>query len=352
VLLLIGLGAATGILGGFFGVGGGWVITPALNIFGLPMPYAVGTGLAYVFGMALISAWRHRRHGHTALRLAFGIGVPMMAGIQIGKVLVLHLERFGKADSTIRWVYILFLAGLGGAMILEYMLGRRKTGADEKASRANVPWLARIGWPPVIRMPVAGVDLSLWALMGAGLFTGVLAGVLGVGGGFLLMPMMVYLMGVPTVVAVGTSLVCLVISSPFGVITYSGVLEWIQSAGSFHEVVRTATDWAALVDVFRRYGRVEFGAAGLMVLGAAAGAPVGVWASGLVHGRILRLLYAVMILLGGVSIALKQFGLHAAARLLILGIAVGMSVFIVAAGLVMAARAGRREGEQSREDSA
>ncbi len=334
-------------MGGFFGVGGGWIITPALNILGLPMPYAVGTGLGYVFGMALVSGWQHRRHGNMEVRLGFGLGVPMVAGVEIGKTVVGRLERLGQADSVIRWIYIAFLLGLGSAMLWEYWRAARRGPAPERESvRRRPPLFLRLGWPPRIHLPASGVRISLWAMLGAGLFTGVLAGVLGVGGGFLLMPMMAYLMGAPTLVAVGTSLLCLLIASPFAVLVYSGapafVVQTVHHSG-ISGLFDLGTAWPAFLSTLHTAGRVEYGAAGLMIAGALVGSPLGVAAGERVRGRILRLLYAVMIMLGGISVALKQAGLDAGAEILIFGVAGGMSLLI----LVLMARALWRAREHS-----
>ena len=335
-LLLVGLGAVVGLLGGFFGVGGGWIVTPALNILGMPMPYAVGTGLGYVFGMALVSGWRHRSHGNMEVRLGLGIGIPMVAGVRIGKVAVSWLERQGDADTVIRMVYITFLIGLGAVMVWDYWRKTRRrsrNAPDSGEKNAKPAMFLRVQWPPVIGLPRSGVRISLWVLVGAGLFTGTLAGILGVGGGFLLMPMMAYMMGVPTIVAVGTSLLCLLVSSPFAVMIYCGIPEFARTV--LHDSGLTGFldphgVWQALTAAVRESGRVEFGAAGLMILGAIVGAPFGVAAGERVHGRVLRLLYAVMIILGGVSVALKQAGLGGLAKGLILGVAAGMSLLILA----------------------
>ena len=320
--LLFLVGAVVGILGGFFGVGGGWIVTPVLNILGLPMTHAVGTGFAYIFGMSGVSAWKHRGHGNLEYRLGLIIGLSMIVGVKLGKMTMMALASGGNADVVVRWIYVVFLLGLGTFMLYETLrsAGREQasevdsedaTGTATPGDNERPALCQRLNLGPHIRLPKTGIRVSLPPLIVIGLFAGYMSGIMGVGGGFLLMPIMVYLVGVPTTVAVGTSLVCILLASPFGLFEY----------------------W--------REGFVAFPAAGAMVVGAVVGAPLGVWASKLLHGRWLRLMYAVMIILGGVSVVLKQVstmssvpGLDLASRIVILGAAGGMGVMI----LLMASR--------------
>lgn len=281
IFALFALGAVVGVLGGFFGVGGGWIITPALNILGMPMPFAVGTGLAYIMGMSSVSAWRHRRRGHLRVKLGLAIGAAMFLGIKIGEQFVTILDRRGQADSVIRALYIVLLLGLGIYMLVHTCKacagndpadGGESNGDDSCHDAPLRRWTLK----PLIELGQPGAAISLWPVLGIGLATGVLTGVLGVGGGFILMPIMIYLIGLSTIAAVGTSLLCILLASPFGVLVY------------------------ALA------GRVEFAAAGLMVVGALLGAPIGVMASHKVHGSKLRVLYALMIIFGGLSVLLKE----------------------------------------------
>ena len=316
--LLFVLGAVVGLLGGFFGVGGGWIVTPALNVLGMPIPYAVGTGLAYIFGMSSVSAWRHRRWGKIEPGLALVIGGAMVVGVKLGEKAVMLLDERGEADSVVRILYIVFLVGLGLYMLVDGLRDRIRGGEHAKDSAPRRDALfQRCLVPPVLHLPRSGIRLSVWPLLGVGVGTGFLSGMLGAGGGFVLMPVMVYLVGMQTVAAVGTSLVCLVLASPFGVLAYG--LE----------------------------GRVEFVAALIMIAGALVGAPLGVRASHIVKGAALRLLYSVMIIVGGASVLLKQLGsrtggaaFDVAARVVILSAAGGMALLIL---VLMLAAIIRRE---------
>ncbi|NOY82666.1 MAG: sulfite exporter TauE/SafE family protein [Kiritimatiellaeota bacterium] len=348
VLLLVGLGAAVGLLGGFFGVGGGWIVTPALNVFGLPMPYAVATGLGYVFGMTCVSGWQHRKYGHMDGRLGSVLGLSMIVGIRVGKQLMTVLEHLGRADPVVRAVYVVFLVGLGSLMLIDYVRTSHSAapGEDDSTERRR-GWLKGIHAGPLLRLPRSGITVSLWPLLGIGLGVGFLSGIMGVGGGFVLMPIMVYVVGTPTAVAVGTSLLCLLIASPFAVLAYSGVGAFVSESvrrvglGAF---LLTGVDPHLLVEAVHRYGRVEFTASGLMIVGALIGAPVGVFAGRVLHGRVLRLLYALMIIAGGIAVALKQFGAETASRSLILFLAVGMCAVILLLTALHAKRTGPDTG--------
>jgi uncharacterized membrane protein YfcA len=312
VFLLFGLGAAVGLLGGFFGVGGGWIVTPALNIFGMPMPAAVGTGLAYITGMSWVSAWRHRRRGYIRVKLGVTIGCAMAAGVKAGEWIMTALVRRGQADSIVRMLYIFLLFSLGAYMLRKtlHARGRGQLSASHADSHSGAP-LQRVSWRPRIALDHEEATVSFWPVAGLGVATGLLTGILGVGGGFVLMPMMIYLIGLSTVSAVGTSLLCLVLVSPFGVLVYAIA------------------------------GNVHFTAAGVMIAGALAGAPIGVYASHQVAGQRLRFLYAIMIVIGGLSVLLKQldhwFPSHwfaLASEVIILAAAGGMATLILTVTLV------------------
>ena len=309
-VLLFGLGAVVGLLGGFFGVGGGWIITPALNILGMPIACAVGTGLAYITGMGVVSAWRHRRHGSLEPRLAWAIGLAMVVSIHFGKATMMLLERAGNSGPVVRVAYILLLLGIGLFMLRDALRSRAGAAqANSEQVRGARPCLQSCQWKPTMHLPKTAADVSVWPLLGIGTVVGFLSGLLGVGGGFALMPVLVYLIGVPTRVAVGTSLVCILMASPFGVLGYTLAKQ------------------------------VEFRAAGVMIAGALIGAPVGVYACQLVQGRRLRLLYAVMIILGGVSVMLRQLELQLAAQVTIFSAAAGVSAVIIL--MMMVARRAR-----------
>jgi uncharacterized membrane protein YfcA len=311
VLLLILLGVAVGVLGGFFGMGGAWMVTPALNIFGFPMPFAVGTDLCHMAGKSIISTRRHAKFGNVDAKLGLTMLAFDVCGIEIGARLVMLLERRGLAGPVIRWVYVVFLFLIGLLIFYDYFkkraLDRRQgtVGGSETAVRWHVR-LHRINVPPVVSFNVAQVRCSMWLPALVGLFVGVLAGFLGIGGGLLMMPALVYLIGCPTYVAVGTDLFTVMLSGFYGAFTYS------------------------------MKGRVELLAVIFMLLGAAPGAQVGTIATKYIRGYGIRLMFGVTVVCAMVSVILKQLQFNMLAAWFVMT-GVTLMTLIVIVGMVRGA---------------
>ncbi len=302
---LLLLGFTVGVLGGFFGIGGAFMVTPALNIFGFPMAYAVGTDIAHIFGKSIVSTFKHAVLRHVCWIYGIVIGLTGMIGVSLGKQLIMYLERIGQVGPVVRLVYILLLVSIGSYMVWEYLRwSRNRDRQDAACHREETSRLAvffqRLRLWPMIPSPLTGIRMSFWVLVALGVFTGWVSGFLGVGGGFVRVPMMVYLLGFPTVVAVGTDLFAIVISNSWGAYTYA-----------------TA-------------GRVELMAACVMLLGAAVGAQLGALATAFVQGMRIRLLFAVTVLLAAVGVILKQYNLSLAAGVLMLGSATALTAIVLA----------------------
>ncbi len=223
-LLLIAMGLAVGVCSGFFGFGGGFMMTPALHIFGFPIPYAIGTDLMQMAGSSVLSTLRHRKFGHVDLRLGAMMVVGTVAGVEVGKQLVMYMEGVGNVDLVVRWIYVVLLVGLGLYMLKEARSAVTRdhegTGSRGMLQSGLASKIRALNVPPFVSLPVSGIPrLSVWVPMGIGFITGILAGLLGVGGGFIRMPALVYLLGVPTVVAVGTDLFEIIISGSYGAFT-------------------------------------------------------------------------------------------------------------------------------------
>ncbi len=311
--LLLLLGLCVGTMMGFFGVGGGWLSTPSLNILGFPMLYAIGTGLAYVTGSAIMGTVRHYRLGNLDLRLAGVLGASGVVGTEVARRAVFLLEEIGLAESYVRMAYVALLFGVGLSVAIEYLRGRgAAAGAVQKAAAPGEPAtvLSRrvraLRLPPYIRLALAPVEISVWVLAVAGFGVGMIAGFMGVGGGFVMVPMMVYVLGVPTRVAVGSSLLSIVMTSSYGAVSYGS------------------------------NGRVEVLAAFLLFLGATVGAQIGATATLYVAGKNLRALLAVSLLLAGLAVALQHLGLGNASMGLMFGTALALTVTII--GLLVRGR--------------
>lgn len=306
ILVLLLIGFTVGVCGGFFGIGGAWIVTPALNIFGFPMPYAIGTDLAHIGGKSIVSTIRHGRFGNVDVRLGVSMILGTTVGMELGARVVMWLERLGVAGPVIRKIYIVFLAGIGTLVVLDYLKHVRRQRRAPPGSAAPgggtqiATYLHRIRIPPLMHFPTAGITCSLWLPLLVGLLTGIISSVLGVGGGFIRMPALVYLIGCPTVVAVGTDLFEVMITGAYGAFTF-GVK-----------------------------GRVDLIAAMWMLVGAAVGAQIGTVAVKYVRGYSIRLLFAVTIYLACISVLLKQLAMERVAGPLILIAAVGICLVIIA----------------------
>jgi uncharacterized membrane protein YfcA len=303
VLLLLLIGFTVGVCGGFFGIGGAWIVTPALNIFGFPMPYAIGTDLAHMGGKSIVSTMRHGKFGNVDLKLGFSMIVGTTVGIELGAQLVMLLERAGLAESVIRKAYIVFLSLIGSYVLYDYMSHTRRSARPSEATSAPQETLARrlqrVRIPPMVRFKTSGITCSLWLPVLVGLMTGIVAAVLGVGGGFIRMPALIYLIGCPTLVAVGTDLFEVMITGAYGSFTYA------------------------------LKGRVELIAAMWMLVGAAVGAQMGTVAVKYVRGYAIRLLFACTIFIACASVVLKQLRLQVASSATILTAGIAISSVII-----------------------
>jgi uncharacterized membrane protein YfcA len=313
-LLLVLLGVAVGVLGGFFGMGGAWMVTPALNIFGFPMPFAVGTDLCHMAGKSIISTRRHAKFGNVDMKLGLTMLAFDVVGIEIGARLVMLLERLGLAGPVIRWVYVVFLFLIGWLVFYDYFSERamrRRALLGLAPGKPAVQWhvaLHKIKLRPIVRFNVAQVECSVWLPAAVGFLVGTLAGFLGIGGGLLMMPALVYLIGAPTYVAVGTDLFTVMLSGFYGAATYS-----IK-------------------------GRVEILAVVLMLAGAAPGAQIGTIATKYVRGYGIRLMFAITVACAMVSVILKQLSFDGAAAWMVMTAVTGMTGIIMVGMVRGAAR--------------
>ena len=312
-LILLAIGFAVGVLGGFFGVGGAWVVTPALNIFGFPMSYAIGTDMAHIFGKSIVATAKHRKMGNVDVKLGLISIVGSVIGVEIGARMIMWLSAIGKtpqmpsgyAGPVVRYTYMLLLFGLGIYMLYDYATKDKRAAAQAAkqaaATRAGISQAPKKGFqlPPMMHFPASGITISFWTVTGVFFFTGWLSGFLGVGGGFIRMPALIYLIGCPTAIAIGTDLFSVLFTGAYGCFTY-GVK-----------------------------GRVEIVAAVIMLIGAAVGAQIGVTAVKYIRGYGIRLLFAIMILMAGTSVALKQFGVTTLAGIVVMGAALGMCLVIM-----------------------
>ena len=332
-LLLVMLGLIVGTLGGFFGVGGGFLITGGLLVFGVPPIFAVGTGLTLVMGSSIINMLKHKGLGHVDFRL----GLLMVCGTVPGEILAERLNvallEAGIIGPVIRYVYVVFLGALGSFIVYDYFKVRRRAGdgrrrgfhgkPGRKVQALRIPphavWLPGRGVTPTrVSLPLSQIQsISVFVPFSIGFGVGFMAGLLGAGGGFILMPLLVYVIGVPTVIAIGTDLFQIIITG---------------SVGTF---------------IYALGNHVDLLMAIIMLTAASAGAQVGATATQFVEPGRIRGLFGVTVLSGGVAVALKEVSesvsrlhfLDTVAAFLLLG--VSGAICLVIAGLLL--RAARRK---------
>ena len=117
---LILLGFTVGVIGGFFGIGGAFMVTPALNVFGFPMAYAIGTDMAHIMGKSIISTVKHKKLGNVDVKLGLVMVMFTGVGIELGARIIMWLERIGRVGPVVRIVYMVLLFGVGMFMLYEY----------------------------------------------------------------------------------------------------------------------------------------------------------------------------------------------------------------------------------------
>jgi uncharacterized protein len=206
LFLLFGLGGAVGFLSGIFGVGGGFLITPLLILLGIPPAVAVATQASQILASSVSGVIAHMRRGNVDVRMGIVLVLGGLAGAALGVWLFELLGRLGQIDLAISLVYVLFLGTIGTLMLVESVRAwlRVRARRDTFTKRHRHLWLH--GLPLRIRFHRSRLYISALMPLCLGLVAAILVAIMGIGGGFLLVPAMIYLIGVPTQVVIGTSL--------------------------------------------------------------------------------------------------------------------------------------------------
>jgi uncharacterized membrane protein YfcA len=264
-LVIVAIGLVVGFLSGLFGVGGGFLLTPMLIFYGVPAAVAVSTQANQVMATSIAGVSAHWADRAVDIRLGSLMLLGGLAGSTVGVGVFSLLKYLGVVDATIAVLYIVFLGVIGGLMAWESVGALGKSGGDPGRRTRMRAWLR--GLPVKRRFPRSGLYISIIPLLGVGFFVGLLAAVLGVGGGFILAPAMVYLLGVPTRVMVGTSL--------FQIIFLTAYVTFLQAT------------FNATVDLVLAL---------VLMIGGVAGARFGAMAARRLKAAQLRLLLALVVL--------------------------------------------------------
>jgi uncharacterized membrane protein YfcA len=234
-IYLVVVGFLIGIMGGFFGVGGSFIAGPALRAAGLDWNFAVGTDLAHIVGKSVVAAKRHRALGNVDLRLGLIMAFGTIGGAEAGAQLIQMLKRAGNVNLVVSIVSIAVYVSISAFMVweswrtLRAKKSRKAPGkivtaggkADESSFMHVTHAIQRLRIWPMIDLPVSGVTISLWTIVLVSFVGGLFSGFLGGGAGYIRMPSMVYVLGIPTHLAVGTDLFEIIISASYGTFTHA-----------------------------------------------------------------------------------------------------------------------------------
>ncbi len=218
--LLLGLGGIVGVLSGLFGVGGGFLMTPLLFFIGIPPAVAVATGTNQIVASSFSGVLAHLRRKTVDLRMGVVLLAGGMVGAGIGIIVFNYLKSLGQVDLLVTLFYVVFLGIIGALMFVESLTAirrarkaRRAGGTGIAAKRRQRNWVHVL--PFKMRFRTSGLYISVVPPVLIGVSVGILTAIMGVGGGFIMVPAMIYLLGMPTKVVIGTSLFQIIFVTAF-----------------------------------------------------------------------------------------------------------------------------------------
>jgi uncharacterized membrane protein YfcA len=267
VTVLLILGAAVGFLSGVFGVGGGFILTPLLIFIGVPPTVAVASSANQLVGASVSGALAHWRRGNVDFKMGVILLIGGIVGSALGVWLFGLLRRIGQIELVISLSYVLLLGTLGSLMLIEgtrAALRRRRPGGSRRKLHRHT-WVH--GLPLKMRFRRSKLYISALLPLGLGFFVGILSAIMGIGGGFVMIPAMIYMLGLPTSVVPGTSL--------FQIIVVAASVTILQATNN-----RTVDVVLALV----------------LLLGGVIGAQIGSRVGSKMRGEYLRILLAVLVI--------------------------------------------------------
>ncbi|MEJ2023019.1 MAG: sulfite exporter TauE/SafE family protein [Maritimibacter sp.] len=206
VPLLFSLGLIVGILSGLFGVGGGFILTPLLFMIGIPSAVAVGTQGNLIVGSSFSGLLAHMRRKTVDIPMGIALLIGGIIGSFFGVQVFHWLTTLGQVDLVIKLSYVGLLGVIGAMMMVEAVraLRRRLSGQKYSVKRPGHSWVQKL--PLRVRFRTSGLYISVIPPVGVGMLVGVMAAIMGVGGGFIMVPAMIYLLNMPTKTVIGTSL--------------------------------------------------------------------------------------------------------------------------------------------------
>jgi uncharacterized membrane protein YfcA len=279
VLVLLAMGAAVGFLSGMFGVGGGFLITPLLIFYNIPPAIAVATGANQVIASSFSGALAHFRRGTLDFKLGTVLLIGGIVGSTFGIFLFSLLRSLGQLDLIISLMYVVFLGTVGGLMLVESInaLRRSKDGVPQSLKRPGQhSWIHRL--PLKMRFRASKLFVSVIPVLGLGAGIGLLSSIMGVGGGFIMVPALIYLLKVPTNVVVGTSLFQIIFVAAYTTIVHAQTNQTVDMVLAF-----------------------------ILMVGGVAGAQYGAKAGQRLRGEQLRALLGLLVVAVALRLAFDLF---------------------------------------------
>lgn len=264
--LLLGLGGIVGILSGMFGVGGGFLMTPLLFFIGIPPAVAVATEANQIVASSFSGVLAHFKRKTVDLRMGVVLLIGGLVGAALGVQLFAMLREMGQVDLLVKLCYVVFLGIIGGLMFFESLRAIRRSKSPTALPPRKKHGLVH-ALPLKMKFRTSGLYISVIPPLLVGLFVGVLAAIMGVGGGFIMVPAMIYLLGMPTKVVVGTSLFQIIFVTAFTTL--------------LHATTNYTVDMALAV---------------LLLIGGVVGAQIGTRIGVKLKAEQLRILLSIMVL--------------------------------------------------------
>ena len=276
--VLLGLGGIVGFLSGIFGVGGGFLITPLLFFIGIPPGIAVATGANQVVASSVSGVLAHLKRKTVDLKMGLVLLLSGLVGSAAGIFVFTRLSAAGQVDLIVQLAYVLFLGLIGALMFQESLRALMRSGKPGAKPKRSHEHLLVHRLPLKMKFRASGLYISILPPIAVGAFVGFLGAVMGVGGGFIMVPAMIYLLGMPTKVVVGTSLFQ---------ITFVTAFTTLMHAVS--------------------YNTVDVMLAVLLIVGGVVGAQFGTTLGARLRAEQLRILLALLVLAVCFKLALDLF---------------------------------------------
>ncbi len=273
--LMATLGLVVGCLSGIFGVGGGFLMTPLLMLMGIPAPVAVAAGANLAAASSMSSVLGQFERRGVDLRMGLVISIGGIIGVGIGSLLFSWLKSQGAAEATVRIAYTILLGSLGTSLVWESLaaIAKSRAGGSPASFRRSTNDIAH-RLPFKVRFPRSKLVISIIPPLAIGIGVGILSAIMGVGGGFILIPALVYIIHMPPNLVVGTSTLQVLITA--------SATTFLQSAAN---------------------GSLDLVLSGLLIVGGVMGAQFGVIIGRKLKGEQLRALLGALVLLVALRLA-------------------------------------------------